>query len=126
MLNQIRLGLNLRRLAVSDIGFLHRRLINTLNRVSVYKYVQVVYIQYMDVGNIKAWLEEGKEKNASHLIVICDTFDYSYYPVFVKRDESATQRVEAYRAKSMQKVMEVYSIDEDWGPQLKEEYNIRY
>ena len=33
--------------------------------------------------DIRGWLHRGKEKGATHVLVVCDTFDHSDYPVFV-------------------------------------------
>ena len=33
--------------------------------------------------DIKTWFVEGKEKGATHMIIVCDSFSYEDYPVFV-------------------------------------------
>src|SRR3990167_2717319 len=32
---------------------------------------------------IRRWLNEGKTREATHVIVISDSFDYTYYPIYV-------------------------------------------
>lgn len=32
--------------------------------------------------DIRGWIERGKEQGASHVIVMCDTWDYTDYPAF--------------------------------------------
>lgn len=32
---------------------------------------------------IAEWIESGLEKKATHMIVVCDTFDHTDYPVYV-------------------------------------------
>ena len=32
---------------------------------------------------IRQWLEHGKAQNATHMIVVCDTYDWEDYPVFI-------------------------------------------
>lgn len=75
---------------------------------------------------IAGWLARGQEEGATHMIVVCDTFDYDDYPVFVSTEEDVEKRVEYYRGASMQRVMEVYDLRKPLGPQLMEEraYNL--
>lgn len=70
-------------------------------------------------ADIAQWMEEGKTKGATHLIVVCDTFDWEDYPVFVypkgeKPDDWSYDDLEAAKAHfdgpNMQKVMGVYPI----------------
>ena len=70
--------------------------------------------------DVQRWLEEGKEKGATHLIVACDTFDYENYPVFVMPGESCEKRGEEAKASRMQSVDEVYDLAEDVTRQLSE------
>lgn len=59
----------------------------------------------------------GVAQGATHVLVACDTFDYSDYPVFVMHDESA--RGEAERlASSGDRVMECYNLSMDIDEQL--------
>lgn len=69
---------------------------------------------------IHEWLMRGKREGATHVIIVCDTFEWEDYPVYVKPDENAPAKVEEYRGKSMQKVMEVYNLALDIDAQLKE------
>lgn len=66
--------------------------------------------------DIRKWLERGKAQGASHLLVICDTYDWDDYPVFASSEAEA--RVKASTPGPMQKLMEVYKIDGDWDAQL--------
>lgn len=54
------------------------------------------------------WFDEGVEDGATHMIVVCDTFDHDDYPVFVMPSEDVSEKDREYREKSMQRVMEVY------------------
>lgn len=67
---------------------------------------------------LASWFKRGQEKGASHMIVVCDTFDYSDYPVFVKREENCRTRYEEFNGKNMQRVMEVYNLDMSMDEQL--------
>lgn len=44
--------------------------------------------------DITGWLHRGQEKGATHMIVVCDTFDWSDYPVFVMPGEAAREIAE--------------------------------
>lgn len=88
------------------------------------------------------WLAQGKRLKATHLIVVCDTYDYEDYPVFVRKVEfeeeptpwalwdqghpiRKTHNVKhvverLYSGQNMQKAMEVYRIADDWDEQLAE------
>jgi len=69
---------------------------------------------------IREWLKEGIEKGASHVIVVCDTFSYEYYPVFVYPTEDVAEIVKHYRAASMQRVEEIYDLSLPLESQLNE------
>lgn len=64
---------------------------------------------------IREWLEEGKKKNAAHVIVMCDTYDYEDYPVYVLRNQDPRL---CARQGEMQAVMEVYNLSLDIETQL--------
>lgn len=81
--------------------------------------------------DIRQWLQSGKAQNATHVIVVCDTFDYEDYPVFVSPNENAQSKAREYGTTghnglptlanmSMQRVMEVYSLSHDLESQLNE------
>ena len=69
---------------------------------------------------IREWLEEAIEKDCSHLIVVCDTYDWEDYPVFVLPTQDVKQIFKDKNGPNMQKVMEVYSLKLDIEEQLKE------
>lgn len=67
--------------------------------------------------DIQRWLEEGRSKGATHMLVVCDTFDYDDYPVYVYEEgkgpsmsfTDVNKAFKRYNGPNMQKVMEVYS-----------------
>lgn len=67
---------------------------------------------------IREWLERGKAEGATHMIVVCDTFDHEDYPVFVKKGEDVRKVHAEYNGQNMQRVMEVYSYAKDLEEQL--------
>jgi len=74
----------------------------------------------VSVENIREWLEEGMKSNATHMIVVCDTFDWEDYPVYVYKDENVREEYFKHNGVDMQKVMEVYSFNHDIEKQIAE------
>lgn len=70
------------------------------------------------VTEIEEWLEEGRKKGATHVLIVCDTFDWDDYPVFVSPEENPQEVYDRTHGKNMQKVMEVYSLSKDAKEQL--------
>jgi len=70
---------------------------------------------------IKRWLTEGKERGATHVIVVSDTFDYTYHPNYVMPGEDPRQK-----AKEVGSVKEVYSLSRDIESQLVEDKAFHY
>lgn len=64
------------------------------------------------------WFDRGLFLNSTHMIIVCDEYDYDNYPVYVSLDESAYEVAEAYDKKSMQRVVEVYNLAMDKNEQL--------
>lgn len=75
--------------------------------------------------DIEMWLEDAP-KNTTHMIVVCDTFDWSDYPVYVKESEDVHAVVSKYDGPNMQKVMEVYNLKIDLKRQLKQYRSFNY
>ncbi len=77
--------------------------------------------------DIKRWIERGQEEGATHVIVVCDTFDYGDYPVMVMPGEDVRKKyTENNDDSAMKKVMEVYNLSMDIEEQIKEERVFNY
>jgi hypothetical protein len=63
--------------------------------------------------DIKNWKEEGIRRGATHLIVVCDTFDWEDYPTYVMPGENMQEKYDHYHGPNMQKVMEVFEFKAD-------------
>jgi len=61
---------------------------------------------------IRQWLEDAEKEGATHVIIVCDTFDHEDYPVKVMPEDDVKKKMCEYSfdAGNMQKVMEVYSL----------------
>lgn len=75
--------------------------------------------------NIRHWLEEGKKRGATHVIVMSDTYDFLYYPIYVmpEKDPREAAKEETGRDTS---VKEVYSLSGDIEAQLAEDLSLNY
>lgn len=69
-------------------------------------------------SDIQGWFERGVGQGATHMIVVCDTFDHEDYPVFVQDGEDARKKADSYNGRNMQRVMEVYDLRADMADQL--------
>ena len=71
--------------------------------------------------DIRGWLEHGLAEGATHVIIVCDTFDHEDYPVFVMPGEDAHEKAQGFSpGYNMQRVMEVYSLSLPIEDQLNE------
>ena len=73
----------------------------------------------LSVYDLEEWFKRGKEEEATHMIVVCDTFDGDYYPVYVKPEEDPVFIIDKYRHSDMQRIMEVYSYKKSFSAQCK-------
>ncbi len=76
--------------------------------------------------DITGWLHRGQEKGATHMLVVCDTFDWSDYPVFIMLGQDARKLADANNGPNMTKLMEVYKLSMDWATQLNERRSFNY
>lgn len=76
--------------------------------------------------DIRGWFEKGIENGATHLIVVCDTYDHDDYPVYVEPSEDVRKRHADFNGKNMQKVMEVYNLSQNMEEQLNEHRAMRF
>jgi len=66
-------------------------------------------------AQIKAWFDSGKEQGATHMLVVCDTFDHDDYPVYVKQGQNpADIRGKTCLPNNMQRLMECYALHKTW------------
>ena len=56
------------------------------------------------------WYNAGKDDKYTHMIVVCDTYDWEDYPVYVSPSENVSVVFAAHQLKEMQRVMEVYDL----------------
>ena len=76
--------------------------------------------------DIKHWFGQGVKQKATHMVVVCDTFDFEDYPIFVMPGEDVHEIAEKHDGPNMTKLMEVYSFSLDMETQLREERAFHY
>ena len=67
--------------------------------------------------DIMRWFIEHKKKGYKYMVIMVDTFDYEDYPVGYATDEECLKAIDEPQ-KDMQKVMEVYNLEEDMFEQM--------
>ena len=74
---------------------------------------------------IRTWLSR-REPHHTHMIVVCDGFDYEDFPIWVDDSLKCQEVVDMIIRQPMQRIMEVYNLGEDLETQLNElrAYNI--
>jgi hypothetical protein len=68
--------------------------------------------------DIRIWFKEGTFRGATHLIVVCDTYDWEDYPVYAMPEQDAREEASKYDGHNMQKIMEVYNLSQDMEKQI--------
>lgn len=73
-------------------------------------------------ADIAGWFDAGRRRKATHLIVMCDTFDHDDYPVYAMSAAEAKHKLaEVFAGRdNMQRVMEVYDLSLNKAMQLAE------
>lgn len=56
------------------------------------------------------WIKEGKKKKARAILIVCDTFSYEDYPVYVSKNENVSTVRARYDGVNMQRVQEVVML----------------
>ena len=76
--------------------------------------------------DIQRWLHEAPQ-GTTHMAVICDTFDWDDYPVYVEGGEDPHVKLLTYeKGENMTKLMEVYNLSMDLNKQMTEHRAFHY
>ena len=68
--------------------------------------------------DIRIWFMKALKDKATHMIIVCDTFDWEDFPAYVFKNEDVTEVMNKYDGINMCKIMEVYKMSEDMETQL--------
>lgn len=60
--------------------------------------------------DVKRWIKTAKEHGFTHIISVCDTFDWDDYPVYVLPGDDLEKKKAKYDGVNMQKINEVIEI----------------
>lgn len=66
---------------------------------------------------ISDWFRRGVQEKADYMIVVCDSFDYEDYPVYVST-EKFWEKYKEFDGENMQRIMEVYNLKMDRNSQV--------
>ncbi len=77
-------------------------------------------------NDIRQWAEEAKKGGATHMMVVCDTFNHDDYPVPVLPGDNVREVFAMYNKENMQRVIEVYALHVDLESQLNEERSFHF
>lgn len=78
--------------------------------------------------DIRGWIRSAQEAGGTHLVVVCDTFDWEDYPVTILPKgeklragdwDDVNAAIKHFDGPNMQKVVEVYNLYMDIEAQLK-------
>lgn len=67
---------------------------------------------------IATWFDRGVSEGCRYMIVVCDSFDHDDYPVYVQPQEDFWKKHDHYDGLNMQRIMEVYDLQEDKAAQM--------
>jgi hypothetical protein len=77
--------------------------------------------------DIEKWLLDGNNGLFSHLLVVCDTFNYENYPVYVLHEENVEDYISKYdNPKTMCRIEEIYNYSMDLEQQLTQGFTYNY
>ena len=77
-------------------------------------------------SDLIGWFKCGVAQGATHMIVVCDTFDYHDFPVYVTPDQNVLEEEKKYAGVNMQKVMEVYNLAMSMDAQMAQRRAFNY
>lgn len=61
---------------------------------------------------VRGWINEGRKRGATHIISVCDTFDYDDYPIYVMPNQDLEEERKKYDGRNMQRINEVIELTE--------------
>lgn len=70
--------------------------------------------------DLRKWFDDGVAQGALFMIVACDTYDHSDYPVYAKTAWEAWVQFQAHDGLYGQRIMEVYDLLRDREVQMAE------
>lgn len=78
------------------------------------------------VATLSGWFDEGVAQGATHMVVVCDTYDWTDYPVYVTVDQDVRKVAEANNGPNMTRLMEVYNLSMSKAAQMAQHRAFNY
>jgi hypothetical protein len=69
---------------------------------------------------ISKWFDFAKQSGFAYMIIVCDMFEYTDYPVYVYAGNNLRERANRVIATDMQVIMECYDLSMDKEAQFAE------
>lgn len=69
--------------------------------------------------DLNYWFKQGVKEKCTHMIIVCDTFDYEDYPVYVDAGQDPHEVAKKYNGENMQRLMEVYDLRKPFADQCQ-------
>ena len=69
---------------------------------------------------LEIWIPIAKEKKATHILDIVDSFNYEHYPIFILENDNIEKIKNKYNSMEMQKVFDVIEIKYEEKDKLQE------
>ena len=71
-------------------------------------------------NRVQLWFKEGQSKNAHHMLIMRDTYEYEDYPVYVLKNEDTKKKIRELRENDNQVVQAIFDLSLDMDSQLEE------
>ena len=68
--------------------------------------------------DISRWFDQGHADGATHMIVVCDTYDHEDYPVYVMPGTDLRKTFDLNNGPNMTRAMECYALWKPKDPQM--------
>ena len=65
------------------------------------------------------WFQTGREQGATHLLVILDTVDYEYFPIYVFHGQDIESEKQAYNRMSRIQIHATFDLSQDIEDKLQ-------
>lgn len=73
------------------------------------------------VEEIRSWLSDGIALKATHMLIVCDRYDYEDFPVYVRKGEDVNAIVAQHDGPNMTKVHCTFDYNLSLEYQLREQ-----
>jgi hypothetical protein len=83
-------------------------------------YANTAGVAMTSKAEISNWFDDGLKQNATHMIVVCDTYDHEDFPIYAFSDDGCVISYNIAQHSPMQRVMEVYDLRQPKEAQMNQ------